>query len=152
MFGDEIEKTGATVSINLSARQVMGDPAGVERVLVNLLANELKFTHPDRLPSIIIISERKAPKVRVSVVDNGIGVDPKYCDRIFGVFERLSSGGSSTGTGIGLAIVKRSVERMGGATGVDSTPGAGSRFWFELSEAIEKKPAPELQLAHHEQV
>ena len=152
MFADEIERTGAEVSIDLSADQVMGDPAGVERVLVNLLANALQFTHPDRSPSIQIVSERKSPNVRVCVADNGIGIDSKYRDRIFGVFERLSSAGNSVGTGIGLAIVKRSVEKMGGVVGVDSAPGAGSRFWFELSEASRKKPAPALQLAEHEQV
>jgi len=69
------------------------------------------------------------------VIDNGIGIDPRYRDRIFGVFERLSPQDNPTGTGIGLAIVKRSVEKMGGAVGIESTLGKGSRFWFSLAAA-----------------
>ena len=65
------------------------------------------------------------------IIDNGIGIDPRYRERIFGVFERLSPA-DNPGTGIGLAIVKRSVEKMGGTVGVESTLGEGSRFWFRL--------------------
>jgi signal transduction histidine kinase len=143
MFSDEIEKIGAQVSAELPAAHVIGDTAGIERVLVNLLANALKFAHPDRVPSIRIHSERRRSNVRISVTDNGIGVDPKYANRIFGVFERLGS--NSAGTGIGLAIVKRSVEKMGGTVGVDSRPGVGSRFWFELPEALAAKSEPALE-------
>jgi signal transduction histidine kinase len=153
MFADEIERTGAEISVDLPAKYVLGDPAGIERVLVNLMANALKFSDPERPPHIEISSERKPPKVRISVTDNGIGLDPRYRDRIFGVFQRLSPGGSpSLGTGIGLAIVKRSVEKMGGAVGVDSTPGRGSAFWFELSEAAQKEPVRPRELAEHERV
>lgn len=135
MFADEIQRTGATVSLDLKSRYVLGDRVGVERVLVNLMANALKFSDATRPPRVQISSEQKMPNVRILVTDNGIGLDPKYRERIFGVFERLSTGSQSTGTGIGLAIVKRSVEKMGGTVGVDSTPGVGSRFWFELAEA-----------------
>jgi len=142
MFADEIARTGAEVSVELTATQVLADRSGIERVLINLMANALKFADPNRPPQIQISSERKPPKVRISVTDNGIGIDPRYRDRIFGVFQRLSSGGSpSVGTGIGLAIVKRSVEKMGGTVGVDSTPGRGSTFWCELFEAAQKEPA-----------
>ena len=134
MFADEVQRTRAEVSLDLRAKFVLGDRAGIERVLVNLVANALKFSDSQRPPRIQISSEQKTPKVQISVTDNGIGLDTKYRDRIFGVFERLSSGGPSTGTGIGLAIVKRGVEKMGGVVGVDSTPGVGSRFWFELAE------------------
>lgn len=134
-FADEIARTKAEVVVDLAVGRVSGDPAGVERVLVNLVENTLKFTQPGRPPFIQISSQRRAGSIRVSVEDNGIGLDPKYRDRIFGVFERLSPTGSSADTGIGLAIVKRSVEKMGGKVGVESTPGDGSCFWFELPEA-----------------
>ncbi|MGZ4975058.1 MAG: sensor histidine kinase, partial [Limisphaerales bacterium] len=73
--------------------------------------------------------------VRVVVEDNGIGLQPEFRERIYRIFERLHSGNKYPGTGIGLAIVQKGIERMGGKTGVDSEPGAGSKFWFELPRA-----------------
>jgi signal transduction histidine kinase len=67
--------------------------------------------------------------------DNGIGIQPNARDRIFQMFERLHGPQQYEGTGIGLAIVRKGVERMGGRTGVDSTPGEGSCFWIELAQA-----------------
>jgi signal transduction histidine kinase len=145
MFTDEIKRTNAEISVELPARYVLADRAGVERVLVNLMANALKFSTGSRWPRIQISSRRKSPRVRISVTDNGIGIDPRFRERIFGVFERLSPGGSPGGTGIGLAIVKRSVEKMRGLVGLESKPGEGSSFWFELSEAVQKEPAPQLE-------
>ena len=69
------------------------------------------------------------------MVDNGIGIAGEHQDRIFGVFQRLHSLADYPGTGIGLAIVKRAVERMGGRVGVDSAAGKGSRFWIEFRSA-----------------
>ncbi|MEO7677618.1 MAG: ATP-binding protein, partial [Verrucomicrobiota bacterium] len=66
------------------------------------------------------------------VEDNGIGIDPKYHDRIFAIFQRLHTSEEFTGTGVGLAVVKRAVERMNGNMGVESEAGKGSRFWIEL--------------------
>lgn len=154
MFADEIARTGAEFSINLPQKHVLGDRAGVERVLVNLVANALKFADPKRRLRIQISSERRLANLRICVEDNGIGLDTKYRERIFGVFEKLSTGGNLVGTGIGLAIVKRSVEKMGGAVGVESAPGRGSRFWFELSEAAPKEEPifAKRELAHHERV
>ncbi|HXE58691.1 MAG TPA: ATP-binding protein, partial [Gemmatimonadales bacterium] len=67
------------------------------------------------------------------VADNGIGIEPRYHERIFGVFERLHGGERYPGTGVGLAIVKKGVERMRGRLGLESAPGQGSRFWLELA-------------------
>jgi signal transduction histidine kinase len=78
--------------------------------------------------------------VRIWVVDNGIGIAFEHRERIFRVFERLHSAEEYPGTGIGLAIVRKAVERMGGKVGVDSTMGQGSRFWIEL-QPVEGKPA-----------
>lgn len=152
IYTDEIKRTDAEISVNMPAKYVLGDRTGVERVLVNLMANALKFSNPDRALRIRVSSERKSSNVRICIADNGIGIDPKYRERIFGVFERLSSSGNSVGTGIGLAIVKRSVEKMGGVVGVDSAPGVGSSFWFELPEAAQKEPEPKRELAGHERV
>lgn len=141
VFTDEIGRVGAEISVELPATHVMADPAGVERVLMNLVANALKFSSPDRQLSVRILSEKEGSNVRISVADNGIGIDPRFRERIFGVFERLSPQDSPTGTGIGLAIVKRSVEKMGGTVGVESTPGVGSRFWFSLAGAQQLPPS-----------
>lgn len=135
LFAPEIERSEAQVSTELTASHVFGDRMGVERVLLHLTENALKFSHPDRHPRIRIVSESKGGMVRISVEDNGVGIDPKYRDRIFGVFVRLSPTEDPAGTGIGLAIVKRSVEKMGGTVGMTSTLGKGSRFWFELAAA-----------------
>ncbi len=142
VFADEIERINGQFSVELTTTYVMADPAGVERVLMNLVANALKFSSPDRPPHVKICSEMDPPNVRVSVIDNGIGIDPRFRERIFGVFERLSPTDNPNGTGIGLAIVKRSVEKMGGTVGVESTPGVGSRFWFVLSAAPQPAPTP----------
>jgi signal transduction histidine kinase len=152
IFSDEIERIGADVSVELPAKNVMADPSAIERILMHLIANALKFADPDRPLRIRICSEKEPPDVRISVIDNGIGIDPRFRERIFGVFERLSPAGNPTGTGIGLAIVKRSVEKMSGSVGVESTPGVGSRFWFQLPAAAPAKPQSVLELASHEQV
>jgi signal transduction histidine kinase len=73
-------------------------------------------------------------RVRVWVADNGIGIAPAYQERIFGVFERLHGYETYPGSGIGLAIVRRALQRMGGTVGIDSELGRGSRFWFELAQ------------------
>ena len=151
IFSDEIERTGAKISLEFSTTHVMGDPTGVERVLVNLIANALKFSSPDRPLRVRIVSEKQSPNVRISVIDNGIGIEPRFRDRIFGVFERLSPA-DNPGTGIGLAIVKRSVEKMGGTVGVESTPEFGSRFWFQLPAVAPAQPVAVPELAAHEQV
>ena len=70
--------------------------------------------------------------MRIVVEDNGIGIDPARAEKIFTLFEQPHHSSETGGTGIGLAIVRRGVERLGGQVGVDSTPGAGSRFWIEL--------------------
>lgn len=152
IFADEIERSGAEISIDLSAAHVMADPAGVERVLMHLVANALKFSDSKRPPHVSICSVKESSNVRISVIDNGMGIEPRYRERIFGVFERLSPQGERTGTGIGLAIVKRSVEKMGGSVGVESTPGVGSRFWFSLAAVPQPTSAPARDLAFHEQV
>ena len=76
-------------------------------------------------------AEERASRVRLWVEDRGIGIDPADASKLFRIFERLEPG-RFPGTGMGLAIVKKAAERMGGEVGVDSLPGKGSRFWIEL--------------------
>jgi signal transduction histidine kinase len=104
------------------------------RVLKNLVSNALKFVAPDVPPLVRLRTGEKAGFIRFWVEDNGIGIEPRHQDQIFRLFTRLH-GDRYEGTGIGLAIVQKGVERMGGNVGVESTPGRGSRFWFDLRKA-----------------
>ena len=112
----------------------MGHVPSLIQCFSNLLGNAVKFAGPDRPPEIEVRAWRHDRWCRVSVRDNGIGIEPADQARIFGMFERAGSK-QIPGTGIGLAIVKKAVERMGGTVGVISTPGKGAEFWIELPAA-----------------
>lgn len=119
---------------------VLGHAPSLMQCFSNLLDNAFKFTVAGRAPRVTVSALTSGDVVRVHVADNGIGIEPQYHDRIFGIFERLAS--HTEGTGIGLAIVRRAVERMGGRVGVHSTPGTGATFWVELPRAPESPLQP----------
>lgn len=131
-FAGEIEVKRATVAVASPFPAVLGDQTTVEDALANLISNALKFTSPNVTPRIRIWAEEEDDRVRVWVADNGIGIEPQHQERIFGVFERLHQRAAYPGTGIGLAMVRKAMERMGGTVGVESRVGKGSRFWIEL--------------------
>jgi signal transduction histidine kinase len=102
-------------------------------VVSNLLENAAKFVEPGVTPVIVVRAEdRPGGFTRLWFQDNGIGIAPEHHERVFNVFERLHGLEQYGGTGIGLAIVRRGVERMGGRVGVESSHGHGSKFWVEL--------------------
>lgn len=112
---------------------VRGHEAFLTQCMSNLLSNAVKFNRPGQTPRVkIFTQELKGGKVRVWFEDNGIGIAPEDQRRIFGIFERVYSSQQYEGTGIGLAIVAKAVERMGGQLGVESAVGQGSRFWLDL--------------------
>lgn len=111
---------------------VMGQEVLLLQVLENLVSNAVKFVAPGVRPQVTIRADQGDGTVRVWVEDNGIGIPAEYHDRIFGIFERLNRTEDFPGTGIGLAIVRRAVHRMGGRAGFESEPGRGSLFWIEL--------------------
>ena len=86
-------------------------------------------------PEVRIWAEQRGPAVRLWIEDKGVGIAPQYHGVIFGIFERLHKTGEYAGTGVGLAIVQKGVERMRGQVGVESEVGKGSRFWIELESA-----------------
>lgn len=110
---------------------VCGHAPSLVQCFSNLLDNALKFTREGETPHVDIASEPRGDQVRCIVSDRGPGVSPVDQERIFGLFER-ASGRQIAGTGVGLAIVKKAIERMGGSVGLDSVPGEGARFWFEV--------------------
>lgn len=127
------EETGATVEID-PLPMVCAEAAPLMQVFQNLLANAVKYRHPEAPPRIHVAAFVSGGEVRFSVKDNGVGIEPQHYDRIFEVFRRLH-GEEHAGLGIGLAICKRLVERYGGRIWLDSEPGVGSTFYFTLPAA-----------------
>lgn len=126
---DQLQAAGATVDVEGSHR-VSGDAGLLVRVVENLLTNAVKYSGEGR-PRIRVGSVREGDSVRVTVEDDGIGVPPEKQEEIFELFNR-GAATDGDGTGLGLALCRRIVERHGGEMGVDSTPGEGSTFWFRL--------------------
>jgi signal transduction histidine kinase/CHASE3 domain sensor protein len=127
-----LKERQAQIAVAEPLPRVMGHYATLVQAVVNLLSNAAKFTVVGSKPQICIWAEEKTHWVRLWVEDNGIGIEPQYQQQIFGVFERLHARDAYPGTGIGLAIVRKSVERLSGRSGVESILGQGSRFWVEL--------------------
>jgi signal transduction histidine kinase len=131
----DLEGRGAKVTVAEPLPSVVGHEAMLSQAVMNLVANAVKFVAPGRTPEVRIHGEPASGRVRLWVEDNGIGIAPEHHDRIFRVFERLHRMEDYPGTGIGLAIVRKTVERMGGLVGVDSAPDQGSKFWIDLPAA-----------------
>jgi signal transduction histidine kinase len=124
------------VRVNLPPElAVMAHPQGLAMVLRNLIDNAMKFTRPGQTPEIEIEARMLGPLVRLSVRDRGMGFDMKHHDRIFAIFQRLHRPDQIAGTGIGLAMVHKAVERMEGRIWAESTPGEGATFNIELPRA-----------------
>ena len=122
---------------------VLGDRGQLVQVFENLVANAIKFRRPEIAPEVTVSAVRDRTMWHVMVEDNGIGIEPEYFDRIFEIFQRLHTRDVYPGTGIGLALVKKIVERHGGRVWVDSVPGAGTVFHVTLPAASggEEEPA-----------
>lgn len=136
-MGPELRERNADLRIETRLPAVEGHSLTLQQVVTNLFANALKFVFPGQTPRIRVRAGTRLGWVRVWVEDQGIGIPPEHHERIFGVFERLNRSEEYPGSGIGLAIVRKGVERMKGQVGVESELGKGSRFWFELPEADE---------------
>ncbi|XZE20906.1 ATP-binding protein [Pirellulaceae bacterium SH449] len=111
--------------------QVVADKERLEQVLLNLIGNAVKFSRTED-PEIFLDCEEDLHQWKIKVVDNGIGIEEQYFDRIFLLFERLNPSSNYAGSGLGLALCKKIVEQHGGAIGVTSAVSSGSQFWFTL--------------------
>lgn len=133
-----IQETGGVVTAEPLPR-VQADATQLSQLFQNLIGNALKF-RGDAPPQVHISVTPWEGAWRFAVADNGIGIDPQYFDRIFAIFQRLHPSHRYPGTGIGLALCKRIVERHGGRLWVESTPGRGSAFYFTLPRTEGERP------------
>jgi light-regulated signal transduction histidine kinase (bacteriophytochrome) len=129
---DEIRKRGVVINVNVPAIVVNADHEGLAMALRNLLDNALKFTQPVEHPLITIEGSESETDCLLWIRDNGVGFEMKFHDRIFDIFQRLHRAEDYSGTGIGLAIVRKVMERMGGRAWAESEPGNGSTFYLEI--------------------
>lgn len=130
---DEVLSRGARVRVDVPEDAVLrGDREGLAMSLRNLLENALKFARPDIPPEIHIEARDTGPAWRITVRDEGIGFDMRFHDRIFTIFQRLHRPEEYPGTGVGLAIVRKAMDRMGGRVWAESAPGKGASFYLEV--------------------
>jgi signal transduction histidine kinase len=130
----QLQTGEAEIQIESRLPGVWGNHASLWQCLSNLLTNAVKFVAPGTKPRVSVRAEAIGADIRLWVEDNGIGIAPKDRERIFRMFERVSRATDFEGTGMGLAIVRKAAERMGGTAGVESVVGQGSKFWIQLKK------------------
>ena len=130
----DIRRMGVQVQMDLPPVTLALDREGMAVVLRNLIGNAIKFSRDRQPPRLDIGSRREAGRLTLWVRDNGVGFDMKYHDRMFGIFQRLHRAEEFPGTGVGLALVAKAVQRMGGRVWAESTLGSGSTFFLEFPE------------------
>ncbi|MCF8482125.1 MAG: PAS domain S-box protein [Rhodospirillum sp.] len=140
------EEAGAKLTVPLLP-QVLADDAQLTSLFQNLLGNAVKYRAPDRPPDIRIQVSRDGDYWRFSVADNGIGIDPRFSEKVFMIFQRLQTRDRYPGTGIGLAVVKKIVERHGGRIWLEGEEGVGTTFHFTLRAIPEELDALSESLA-----
>lgn len=129
----QTQRAGASLSIEEADVLVLGTRTMMEQVFQNLFTNALKYSDPDRPPTVVVSVELAGKMALVSVSDNGIGFNQEHAERIFQPFQRLHTSDSSyPGTGIGLALVRKIVVKLGGEVWAKSVPGKGSTFYLTI--------------------
>ena len=129
----QFDSASADVKIIGKISPVRGNRGALSQCLSNLIDNGIKFAAPGTRPEVTVWAEAQGPRVRIFIKDNGIGIAAGQLEKIFGIFYRIDQ--TKAGTGIGLSVVKKAVERMGGSVGVASEVGKGSTFYLDLERA-----------------
>jgi PAS domain S-box-containing protein len=147
----DLQPAAADITIDFNELVVLGNESLLTQVFGNLLGNAVKFVPPGVRPHIRVHAQSSPPNHPTStfiyVEDNGIGIPKEAHEKIFLMFQRMHRENEYPGTGIGLAIVKKAIERMGGQVGLESEPGHGCRFWIELPAPTEAVTAPPMEHA-----
>ncbi len=128
----DIQAKGMVVETSLEGLTALADPEGLAIVLRNLVDNALKFTRDSHPPSLSVSGVQGEKSITLKFTDNGIGFDMQFHNRIFEIFQRLQRAEDYPGTGVGLAIVYKAMQRMGGRVWAESAPGQGASFYLEL--------------------
>jgi signal transduction histidine kinase len=134
-YADEVQRRHVELSIQVEPLKLRIDAEGLLLALRNLFENSLKYTRDRKHPHIQVISRPNDMGVALSVADNGIGFEMEYHDHIFKIFQRLHRDDQYPGTGIGLALVRKAVERVGGRVWAQSSPGQGATFNIQLPKS-----------------
>lgn len=129
----DLQHSQAELRIECDGVMVLGNEAGLTLCFSNLLDNAIKFVRPGSRPWVRVWAENRAERVRIWVEDRGIGIPRDAYEKIFLMFQRMHREDEYPGTGIGLALVRKMMQRMRGTVGVESAPGKGSKFWIELA-------------------
>jgi two-component system, sensor histidine kinase and response regulator len=132
----------AELSLSQAFPPVLAHRGFLTQAISQLVSNALKFVDPGVRPSVRIRHESRGTRLRIWIEDNGIGIAPEHHGLMFKTFERLTPG-AFEGKGMGLAVVRAALERMGGEAGLESAPGQGSKFWIELARGAEAPSDPE---------
>ncbi len=131
----KIKEQNAMINVKMPLHEVMATNTLLEQIVFNIISNAIKFVPQGRNPKINIWSESSCDNVKLYIEDNGIGIEEEDRVKIFEMFNRLHGVESYPGTGVGLAIVKKAIEKLDGKYGFSSTPERGSTFWIELKKA-----------------
>jgi signal transduction histidine kinase len=134
-YADEVQRRHVELSVQVEAVKLRVDAEGLLLALRNLFENSLKYTRDRQRPLIRVLAQRNDLGVVLSIADNGIGFEMEYHDHIFKIFQRLHRDDQYPGTGIGLALVRKAVERIGGQVWAQSRPGEGATFNIQLPKS-----------------
>lgn len=136
IFQKELDENNFEVNINIEEQEIEADSKGLSIALQNMIENAIKFTKEQDNPTISIDMENKNKSLIISIKDNGIGFDIKYKQKIFDIFQRLHRAEDYPGTGIGLALVNKAMQRMNGKSWAESSINMGSTFYIEIPKEL----------------